>query len=356
MKKTLKSSLLGYTIPIEIKNIQFFDSARPFELESGEHLSSIRVAYHTFGTLNTTKDNVIWVCHALTANSDVSDWWDKCFGAGKMIDPTNHFVVCANILGSNYGSTSPRSICEETGVAYGLDFPQLTMRDIVKAHHLLVNHLGIQKIEYGIGGSCGGHQVLEMAVMYPGLVQKMVLLVTSAKETPWAIATHEAQRMSLESDPTWTDNTDKAAWQGLRSARAMALLMYRTFDSYRLRQTDTDERLDDFSAASYVRYQGLKLERRFYAHNYWYLLKALDTHDIGRGRGGVQQVLSNLNQPSLVISMDSDLLIPPSEQAILAEHLPYSKYVVIETMFGHDGFLIEAEKINAVFNAWKTNF
>ncbi len=344
----------SYEIPVQIEGIQFFQSNNSFDLESETSLPNITIAYHTYGTLNANKDNVIWVCHALTANSAVANWWSGCFGKGKMFDPEDYFIVCANILGSNYGTTCPRSINPKTGKAYGMDFPLISLRDMVKAHQLLLEHLQIRKIAYCVGGSCGGHQVLEMALLLPDVIQSMVLLVCGAKESPWAIASHEAQRMALETDPTFYDNTNKAGWKGLRAARAMALLLYRTQPTYKHLQEDTDERLDNFSASSYVNYQGLKLERRFYAHAYWTLSKALDTYDLGRGRGGVETALSTINIPALIISMDTDLLIPPSEQKILADFLPLSTYKVINTPYGHDGFLIETDQINQLFAQWSS--
>ena len=343
----------NYKIPVEISDLKFYHHDEIVQLESGQSLDGVRIAYHTYGQLNANKDNVIWVCHALTANSNVFDWWKGLFGENDLFNPKDYFIVCANILGSCYGTTSPRSIQKESRTPYGLSFPKFTIRDMVTCHDLLRNHLEIETIQIGVGGSCGGHQIMEMAYLYPELIQSMVLMVTSARETPWAIAAHEAQRMTLESDDTWKDNTDQAAQKSLRAARAMALLHYRTFESYMSGQIDEEEdKVDDFKAASYVKYQGLKLIRRFYAHNYWYLLKALDTHNIGRGRGGAAQALNQINIPSLVISMESDLLIPVSEQAFLAEHLPNSTHEIISSLYGHDGFLIETEKISNAIRNW----
>ncbi len=341
-----------YSIPIEIENLQFYDYPNSFELESGEVLEELRIAYHTFGKINAAKDNVIWVCHALTANSDVLDWWPGLFGAGHTFDPQKHFIVCANILGSCYGTTGARSINPQTGVAYGLDFPATTIRDLVRVHDLLRAHLGIEQINLCIGGSCGGHQVLEYGVLFPTRIQRMVALVTSARESAWSIAIHEGQRMSLEADPSFYENTDKAGSKGLRAARGNALLNYRTLVSYNASQTDEDLRKDDFRASSYIRYQGLKLEKRFYAHCYYRLLKTLDTHHLGRDRESIESVLQKLKIPILVLAVDTDQLIPSEEQLFLARHLPMSTYKVIQSDFGHDGFLIEAEKIAKAIKEW----
>ncbi len=337
-----------YTIPVHIPNLKFLHSPLPFPLEAGGVLPELTIAYHTYGTLNAERNNVIWVCHALTANSNVADWWAGLFGPGNVFDPARHFIVCANILGSCYGTTGPRSINPATGKAYGLDFPLVTIRDWAAAHDLLRKHLDIREVALCIGGSCGGHQVLEMAHLLPKEIKKMALLVTSARETAWAIAIHEAQRMAMQADPSFYEDKDTGGAAGMRAARGMGLVTYRTFDAYQHDQTDTDDKLDDLKAASYIRYQGVKLERRFYAQCYWYLSKALDSHHVGRGRGGAATALAMLDMPALVLSIDTDLLIPSSQQQFLAAHLPQAEFVMLESAYGHDGFLIETERIGRI--------
>lgn len=341
-----------YLIPVEIPGLQFFQHSEPFVLEAGGVLPAVTIAYHTYGRLNAEGTNVIWVCHALTANSHVADWWEGIFGRDKVLDPQRYFIVCANILGSCYGTTCPRSILAETGCAYGTNFPQFSIRDMAKAHDLLRQHLQINEIALCIGGSCGGHQVMEFAYLIPDTIKKIALLVTSARETAWAIAIHESQRLAIQADPTWRDNTDNGGAAGLKAARGMGLIGYRTFESYKNNQTDIDERLDSYKASSYIRYQGDKLLRRFYAQCYWYLTKALDTHHIGRGRGGVEEALRHLKMPALVIAINSDVLIPPSEQRFLAAHLPNATFRELESGFGHDGFLIETEAVNREVMTW----
>lgn len=341
-----------YPIPVAIPDLRFFDHDAPFTLESGAVLPHLRVAYHTFGRLNPEENNVIWVCHALTANSNVADWWAGLFGAGRLFDPQRYFIVCANIIGSCYGSTCARSISPATGRAYGADFPLVSIRDLARAHDLLRKHLNINEIALCIGGSCGGHQVLEFAFLQPEKIRRMALLVTSARETAWAMAIHEAQRLAIQADPTWRDDRDRAGAAGLEAARGMGLIGYRTFEAYTTGQTDDDEKLDDFRAASYIRHQGKKLERRFYAQCYWHLTKTLDTHHVGRGRGGAAAALQNLAVPALVVSIDSDVLIPPVEQRFLAENLPNATYLELKSPFGHDGFLIETEAVGRAVQAW----
>lgn len=330
------------------KNVQFFKHQEVFHLEQDGYLDGIEVAYHTFGTLNEAKDNVVWVFHALTANSDPTDWWKGIVGSDTLINPETHFIVCANVLGSFYGTTNPRSLNSKTNLSYGMDFPFFTIRDVVNVHHLLRQHLGIQKILLGLGGSFGGHQALEFALVAPNVVESLVLLATSARETAWSIAIHEAQRMALETDTTLQENTPKAGATGLKTARALGLISYRTINAYIQTQTDEQAKLEGHKAASYVRYQGNKLEQRFHAHCYWHLSKCLDSHHIGRDRGTIEEVLANLKIPVTLIGIKSDLLIPVQEQQFLAEHLPQGVYHEIDSTFGHDGFLIEVPQINAI--------
>lgn len=341
-----------YPIPVNIPGLQFYHHPEPLALEAGGVLPAFTVAYHTYGTLNAEGTNVIWVCHALTANSHVADWWEGIFGRDRLLDPQQYFIVCANILGSCYGTTCPRSKSTETGKAYGLDFPIFSIRDIVQAHDLLRKHLNIHEIALCIGGSCGGHQVMEFACLIPDRIKKIALLVTSARESAWAIAIHESQRLAIQADPSWREDRHEGGAAGLKAARGMGLIGYRTFSAYKDNQTDIDDRLDSFKAASYIRYQGDKLVRRFYAQCYWFLTKALDTHHIGRGRGGAETALRRLDMPALVIAIDSDVLIPPSEQRFLAAHLPNATFHEIHSGYGHDGFLIETEAVNRVVGAW----
>ena len=342
----MTEALRRYNIPVAIDGLKYYDHDDDFNLENGGVLKNLTLAYHSFGRLNEAKDNVIWVCHALTANSDASDWWSGLFGEGKILDPSKYFIVCVNIIGSNYGSTGARSINPETNQAYGLDFPLVTIKDIARSHYLLAEYLGINKIALAIGGSCGGHQILEMCLLKNIPIDKATLLVTSAKETPWSIAIHEAQRLALKADPSFTLNRDEAGQKGLKASRGMGLIGYRTFLQYKKQQEDHDDRYKNFKASSYINYQGDKLVSRFYAHCYYHLMNTLDTHNIGRNRGGIETALSEIESDCLIISIDSDVLIPEHEQRILAEHISNSKLEIISSRYGHDGFLIESERIN----------
>lgn len=338
-----------YELPIDIPGIRYYHAKAPFVTETGYTFpSGITIAYHTYGVLNTERNNVVWACHALTANSKVDDWWSGLFGEGKTLDPTKHFIVCSNVLGSCYGSTGARSIDPHTGNPYGMEWPLITIRDWAKAHDLLRIHLGIETIQLCIGGSCGGHQVLEFAYLIPERIKHLGLLVTSARESAWVIAGHEAQRQAMLADPTLQENNHHSGANGMRAARGIALLGYRTIEAYIETQTDQDEIIKDHRASGYIRHQGEKLVKRFYPHCYWHLLHSLDTHHIGRGRGTIEEALGQLNMASTIIAINSDHLIPAPQQIFLAVHMPLTSFHILHSPYGHDGFLIETDQINRI--------
>ena len=332
----------------------YYHYSEPFHLEAGGVLTELTIAYHTWGRLNETKDNVIWICHALTANSDAADWWKGMVGEGCVFDPQQHFIVCANILGSSYGTTGPMSINPKTGNPYYHHFPFITIRDMVSAHELLRQYLGIKKIQLLAGGSMGGYQALEWGVMNPALVQKQFLIVTAARETAWGIAIHTAQRLAIEADTTWEQGGPKGGEKGLAAARAMGMITYRNYPSFVNSQTDeNNDKLDDFKASAYIKHQGNKLTRRFSAYCYWTLTKALDTHNLARGRAEtIEVVLQGIQQPTLVIAIRGDVLCPVEELQFLAQNLPHAKFIEIDSSYGHDGFLVETDVISAHIKEW----
>lgn len=323
----------------------FFTYRQPLKLEGGETLTSVDVVYHTAGTLNTDKSNVIWFCHALTANSDVLDWWNSLCGEGKTFDPSKYFIVCANILGSCYGSSGPLTSNPTSKNPYYSQFPQVTIRDMVQAHIALRKHLNLGKINTLIGGSMGGYQVLEWALTEPDVFDHLILVATGAHESAWGVAIHTAQRLAIETDPTWKELQPHAGAKGLKTARAIGMLTYRNYTAFVKTQTDLDHKLDNFKASSYIDYQGEKLVKRFNAYSYWLLTKAMDSHNIGRHRGSVEHALNNISIKTLIIGISSDMLCPVSEQKFMAEHMPNSNYVEIDSPYGHDGFLIEGKQI-----------
>ncbi len=304
-----------------------------FHLESGDFIQDLELTYHTIGELNDARDNVIWVFHALTANSNVYDWWTGLFGENNLFNPERHFIICVNTIGSPYGSSAPQD----------LDFPSFTVRDVVNAQLLLAEHLKIEKIFLLMGGSFGGSQALEFAYTFQGDVQHMALIACAAQESAWGIAIHQAQRLALQADSTFGVIT--GGDDGLRAARAIGLLSYRTSEAFMTTQTDVEDKLTDHRAASYINYQAQKLVNRFDALSYYYLLNCLDTHNLGRERGGVAYALSTINVTSLIIGIDTDQLLPTYLQKEIANGLPKSKYVEVQSDYGHDGFLIETKQI-----------
>ena len=318
---------------------------QPFTLESGMSLPKLKIAYHYYGEYTPGK-KVAWVCHALTANSDVADWWKGFVGEGSMINPNDYFIVCANIIGSCYGSTGPSNMLNQ--------FPLVTIRDMVRAHILLRQHLGIEKIDLLLGGSMGGYQALEWAIMEPSVIQKMFLIATTAAESAWAVAIHTAQRLAIEADPTWKEAKPNAGAKGLKAARAIGMLTYRNYAIFKEKQTDADpEKMDDFKASSYINYQGDKLVNRFNPYSYWLLTKSMDSHHLARGRGGdLMATLDSIHTPTLIIGIKSDLLCPLAEQAFMEAHMPNASLVAIDSMYGHDGFIIETAQITTHLKAW----
>lgn len=320
---------------------------KPFKLERGGVLSQVEIAYHTFGRLNEDKSNVVWVFHALTANSEALDWWSGLFNQNTAINVNKHFIVCANILGSPYGTTSPLSINPETNKPYYSTFPLITIRDMVGVHQLLRDHLNIKKIAIGIGGSMGGFQTFEWAVQEPDTFDKLILVATAPKESPWRISVHAAQRLAIEADPTWKHDGRETGADGVAASRAIGMLSYRNHEIFEKTQSDDEPKVDDFKADSYIRYQGSKLANRgFSGFLLWNLTKALDSHDLSRGRGTLVEVLEGIRIPILQIGITSDLLFPKSEQRKVADHLYHVQFHEIESLFGHDGFLTETDKIN----------
>ncbi len=335
---------------METDTIKIYKHNAPFVLESGERLEELQIAYSTYGERNSAGDNVVWVCHALTANSDVQDWWPHTVETGAILDPANHFVVCANILGSPYGTTAPLHTNPTTGEPYYADFPKYTIRDIVSAHKILAEFLQVGHVDTILGCSVGGFQALEWAVSEPDRFSKLILVATDAKATPWSVAINETMRMAIEGDPTFGERRDDAAMEGLATARALALLTYRGPHGYNLTQQNPDIRIENHRAQSYQRYQGEKLCKRYNAYSYYAILNSFDTHDIGRGNGGTDAALASIKSKTYVVGITTDILFPPEEMRALTAKIPGAEYFEIESLFGHDGFLVEHEQFNALLH------
>ncbi len=331
-----------------------FYYGKPFTLECGDSLPSINIVYNTYGALNEDRSNVVWVCHALTANSDAAHWWSGLIGEDKLINPAKYFIVCANILGSCYGSTGPVSEDPLNKRPYYSHFPRITIRDMVRAHILLRQHLGIDRIHLLMGGSMGGYQACGWALMEREVIKKLFLIATSSTESAWGIAVHTAQRLAIEADASWREAFPEAGRKGLKAARAIGILTYRNYGILVKKQSDPDpEKTDHYKASSYIEYQGEKLVNRFNAYCYWLLTKALDSHHLARGRyPGVEQALQSISQKTLIMGIDSDILCPLEEQRFMARYMPAAELVEIDSAYGHDGFMVETGKITKYLGAW----
>ena len=333
----------------------FHHEAR-FDLESGSHLPGFQLKYTTYGTLDHERSNVVWVCHALTGNSDAPDWWEGLFAAGGVFDAHRYFIVCANALGGCYGSTGPLSINPETGKTWYHSFPDLTNRDVVRAFDLLREHLGFRRIHSLIGGSLGGQQVLEWAILRPDLFRNVIPVACNAVHSAWGIAFNETQRMAIELDPGWKTDSPRAGVEGMKVARAIAMLSYRTHAIYTEQQSEETNGLTaGFRAASYQRYQGQKLANRFNAFSYHILSRMMDSQHVGRGRRSIEAALGSIRARTLVVGIDQDILFPVTEQKFLAAHIPGAMFSELTTTYGHDGFLVEFEQLNRVILGFLAN-
>ena len=341
-----------------------------FTFEDGTTLRDVPVAYQTWGTLNTAGDNVVLACHALTGDTDVPDWWDGMLGADRALDPTRDFIVCLNVPGSPYGTVSPLTEHPDTGTRYGTDFPTVTIRDTVRLHRRALEKLGVRRVACAIGGSMGGMHVLEWAFETTEdgtpFVQSLVPIAVGGRHTAWQIGWSESQRQAIYSDPKWQGGTyslDDPPTDGLATARMMAMVSYRSERSFEGRfgreemdDKDVQDDQDDapFAVESYLRYQGDKLVDRFDAHCYVHLTKQMDTHDVSRDRGDYEAVLASIEQPTLVVGIDSDVLYPIREQRELAEHMPNATLEVLSAPHGHDSFLIEFDDLSEMVTGWRT--
>jgi len=379
----------------------------PFPLESGQHLSNATLNYMTYGTLNAQRDNVLVVCHALTGNASLHSWWGELLGEGKVFDTGRYFVVCANLLGSCYGSSGPVSVNPHTQTTdgggddsndakYGIDFPDVSIQDSVALQLcLLRDHLQLSSVKAVIGGSFGGMQAVEFAAQAGSssapssdtttqsatttttdavkpFIRSVIPIACGASHTAWQIAIGEAQRQAIYADPKWNNgkpSVDDPATVGLSVARQIGMITYRTSRGYeskfgrRIREEKENEddgkndaeggktspteygRDTKWEVKSYLEYQGLKFLTRFDPITYVKLTEQMDSHDVGRNRGGKHQALANVHIPALVLGIDSDVLYPLAEQEELAGLFPRGTLGVVSSDAGHDGFLLEQEQV-----------
>lgn len=331
---------------------QLFYYKKPFRLESGILLNEYHLVYTTLGKLNSKGSNVVWIFHALTANSNPLEWWEGLVGAGNLFDPDKYFIVCVNMPGSAYGSIGPLAENPITGAPYYHQFPWFTTRDMVRAYAPLRQYLGVQKIFIGIGGSMGGQQLLEWAIEEPALFEYIIPIATNAYHSAWGIAFNASQRMAIEADATWKQLQPDAGLEGMKVARSIALLSYRHYDAYGISQIEeSNELMNHFKSESYQRYQGEKLAKRFNAFSYYFLTKTMDAHNVGRGRESIEFALRRITACALVVGISNDVLFPVTEQQYLASAIPGAQFKTIESFYGHDGFLLEYEQLsNLIIN------
>jgi homoserine O-acetyltransferase len=341
---------------------ELFNDQNPLILESEETLAPVRVAYETYGQLNSDGTNAILICHALTANAhaagkhsaadSTSGWWDSLIGSGKAFDTDQYFVICPNILGSCYGTTGPTSINPATGEQYRLEFPQITIRDLVRVQKRLLDFLGINHLVAVAGSSLGGMQVIEWPLMYPEFCETIIPISTAAQQTAWCIALNAAARTAITNDPCWNDGDyDFQPAQGMALARMIGMISYRSaaeFESKFGRKRNSNH----FEIENYLFHQGKKLVERFDANTYLYLSHAMDSHDVSRNRGTLAEVLGSIRCRVCCIGFTTDVRYPVSDQLELVKHIHAAELRIIDSVHGHDAFLIEFDALNEIIGAF----
>ncbi|GAB5559726.1 MAG: homoserine O-acetyltransferase [Synoicihabitans sp.] len=350
---------------------QDYVSDEPFTFDSGRTIPGYTLRYETYGRLNEAGDNAILVCHALSGDHHcagfhrLSDrkvgWWNNIIGPGKALDTNRYFVLCSNVIGGCQGSTGPLSTDPETGQPYGIDFPIVSIRDMVRAQERWLRAIGVTQLQGVIGGSMGGMQVLEWGITYPGFVRKLLAMATTAREGAQAIAFNEVGRQAILQDPDWNEGNyapGEGPRVGLAIARMMAHITYlsdasmtRKFGRRTVRDNgETTNAFDvKFEVESYLRYQGKSFINRFDANSYLYITRALDQFDLAEGPGSLEAAFAPVEAESLVIGFTSDWLFPPSQNraivtALLRAGKPAS-YAELTTDLGHDSFLLESPQL-----------
>lgn len=357
--------------PVGHRQFHRFAHERPFSLEGGSSLHDVTIAYETWGTLNSDASNAILVCHAWTGDSHVSGpagpghatpgWWEGVVGPGHAIDTNKYFVVCSNVLGGCQGSTGPSSLHPVDGKPYARRFPVVTIRDMVRAQASLADALGVKQWRAVVGGSMGGMQALEWAITYPTRVRALAAIATTMEASAQQIAWGAIGRRALLMDPAYNDGDyydapeDDGPWTGLSIARMIAQVTFRTDSKFnekfgrRLKDQhfgpDGIDLFSRFDVEGYLDHHGDKLVRRFDANSYLYIGKAMDLHDVGRGRGGTDEAMARIKAPTLTLSIDSDILYPAYQQEKIQDSLrnndSRNRHVEINSVEGHDGFLLE---------------
>jgi homoserine O-acetyltransferase/O-succinyltransferase len=339
----------------------------PFKLESGESLQPVTLRYALYGELNQARDNAILVCHALSGSARVADWWPQLVGPGKLLDTRRYSVIGVNILGSCYGSTGPISAHpERPGEAYGKDFPQITIGDIVRAQARLLDHLDIERLQAVVGGSIGGMQALRWATDFPERVEKCIA-IGAAPLSAMGLALNHLQRQAIMNDPAWCDGRyqiDKQPTNGLALARSIAMCSYKSAELFDERFARRPDRSGEdphaslkgrFDIAGYLDYQGLSFTSRFDANAYLAISKAMDTFDLARGFDSEDNALREISARLLLIGISSDWLFPANDILALSERARglgvEATYKELVSSHGHDGFLADAELLAPIIRA-----
>jgi homoserine O-acetyltransferase len=366
--RTIPANALTYT----------FDS---LPLQYGGWLGPVTLAYETWGTLNAAGDNAILITHALTGNSHAHDaerpddtkiaWWNPLIGPGRPLDTSRYFVICSNVLGGCYGSTGPSSVNQRTGRRYGMRFPVVTIRDMVEAQRRLIDHLGVRQLAMVAGGSIGGQQALEWAVLYPERVQKAAVVAATAALTAQAVALSEVERQAIMIDSCWQGGDYEPGQgpdAGLAIARMLAMITYQSEEAMELRfarrpvqhqLAPTPSRFPDFGrrfdVENYLYYQGELLARRFDANSYLYISRAMDLYDVSEGYPSLEAALGRIRSKVLFVGIRSDFLFPAVHVRWLADKVRSlggnATYVELDSPHGHDAFLKEWEQMTIALNS-----
>lgn len=343
-------------------DIVLWDSSEGFALERGGVLPEVRVRYETYGRLNARRDNAILIFHALTGSAHLAGrysetvwaglstheqacgrqgWWDSLVGPGNVFDTRRYYIVCANHLGSCYGSTGPLASDPRHGHPYGPKFPPVTVADLARVQERLLERLGVESAVL-VGGSLGGMVALEFALLFPHRTRQLIVMAAPARHGPWARAWNSLAREAIRLDPGYHGGRYRRQPAGLALARAIATLSYRAPRSFELRWGP-----EPVQGAVYLSRQGGKFIDRFDANSYLALSEAMDSHDVGKGRGGLSRALAGLKPPALFVGIDSDVLYPSGEVEEVAR-LARAEFVLLHSPHGHDAFLIEDRQVAAV--------
>jgi len=349
----------------------------PVKLDSGADFAPVDFAYETYGTLNAAKSNAILICHALTGDQYVASkhpvtgkdgWWTRMVGAGKPIDPARHCIISINVMGSCMGSSGPASIDPATNLAYGMDFPVITIGDMVRAQAILLEYLGVETLFAVVGGSMGGMQALAWASLYPDKVRSAVVIASTPRHSAQNIAFHEVGRQAIMADPRWNNGAyygREAPASGLAVARMAAHITYLSeaglTEKFGRRLQDRDAKSfgfdADFQVESYLRYQGLSFVDRFDANSYLFITRAMDYFDLAEAHDGVlAKAFAGTKARFCLISFDSDWLYPTAESRRVVQALnaagAAASFVELSSPFGHDSFLLESPEMNRIVDGF----